>query len=109
MKFSGESKRDARPTGDERGAPCSLTDRDEIIVANGIDDDQCLPELAGLIKTARHGRGAGFDLSESDQADRRLGLERKPAANIRVGHWVKRMVLEPPNSLRRRSFTNRWP
>src|SRR5262249_40681843 len=90
----GKTYSDAGAPGQKRSIGTRLSNLDKILIFQGINDHQPLVALGRLIESAANGAIAFANGSPRDQPDRMLRLARKPPANIGVGHWIQRMVLE---------------
>ena len=87
----GQAERDARAAGDEGVAGGEAAEGAEVVVGDGVGDDQPLAARGCLRQ--RLGAAAGAQGREREVADLVAGLAGEPAAQVGVGHRVERMAL----------------
>ena len=90
----GQAEGDPRAAGDELQAGRGGADGAEIVVGDRVDDDQAPAGRRFAVERRLDRRRALAHRRVGDQADLALGLQPQPAADIRIGHRVERMLFE---------------
>src|SRR5215217_8388551 len=90
-----QPERDAGAAGEERRLGAGIADRQQVVVRDRVDDDEPFAALGGAVERLAERRPAAAHHGPRHKPDRLLRLAGEPAPQIRIGHRVEGMVLEP--------------
>src|SRR5829696_4620640 len=89
-----QAERDAGAAGEKRRLGAGVADRQEVVVRDGIDDDEPLGAIGGGFESRTQRRAALPHHRPGHEPYRLFALAPQPATKVRIGHRIERMVLE---------------
>ena len=90
-----QPERDAGAAGEERRLGAGIADRQQVVVRDRVDDDEPFAARGGAVERLAERRPAAAHHGPRHKPDRLFRLAGEPAPQVRVGHRVEGMVLEP--------------